>query len=742
MALDYHSPDFSSSHLVDSWIESSHSNLDPNFGFIESLYHTCSAALQRVWKSKSSLSLTAAQQNLLKNDVARLDLWEENFPSCRLDTILGHSSYLRAEVLQNLYRIGMILTAYSSRIATCPEDNATAFGTEGLSTLLEKCTVIISETEGSDTSSDSDTDSVCSSATEAHSNQHGRLHCYISCLMELGPAIERQISNIQFKLDQQTLPMPKVFSLSENAQPYARRIKDRFKDAQIVLVERLAEANWERSIRIRAQIEEQMGQEPGPAAAIPALASTVFKPFSTFDDSGLGTSVPAKSQYATTIASHSSFMSVLGNEGEGRPRVPRLPDGGEHGRTFRCTYCGKRISCKTRIQWKIHVFADLQAYICTHDTCKDALRTFDTRKLWADHEFNEHFSDTKWNCFVCSRTQDSSAKLISHLQLDHCVELNEPRLKLEISTSQKTVLRSGFADHPCQICLKTGWQTIKSYATHVGRHMEEISLACLPNLEGDGSESSSQSSQKLPNDASSNLSADRSLLDRHESRSSTESPVGIIVRTPEQESDVSSLFQDDTDDEPIESSRGRLALNHNDDPATIKRPVPEPELATAPSNSPTVDRAASDSSMLKDTKQRTIRCICASDDNGEDLISCDTCGLCQHINCYYLNQTVPETHTCENCEPYKIKCICGFDDDDGNTVFCETCDTWQHIVCYYPGDTVPDVHNCVDCVPRHLDAQRATERQSRLRDSVVSGRRLKKRKQVVKVSEGTIAWPY
>lgn len=95
-------------------------------------------------------------------------------------------------------------------------------------------------------------------------------------------------------------------------------------------------------------------------------------------------------------------------------------------------------------------------------------------------------------------------------------------------------------------------------------------------------------------------------------------------------------------------------------------------------------------------------------------------------------------------EDYTIKCICGFQDDDGNTVFCERCETWQHIQCYYfYHGTVPDVskveHSCADCDPRPLDAQAASERQSKRRNEFdprkVKKTTTKSQKRKVKVSE-------
>lgn len=61
----------------------------------------------------------------------------------------------------------------------------------------------------------------------------------------------------------------------------------------------------------------------------------------------------------------------------------------------------------------------------------------------------------------------------------------------------------------------------------------------------------------------------------------------------------------------------------------------------------------------------------------------------------------------EDEESYIIKCICNSTEDDGNTIYCEACDTWQHIHCYY-SNNVEDAlklefaHSCVECKPRVL----------------------------------------
>jgi hypothetical protein len=136
----------------------------------------------------------------------------------------------------------------------------------------------------------------------------------------------------------------------------------------------------------------------------------------------------------------------------------------------------------------MHVFADLQSYLCTHEACRDALNTFPTRKLWADHEFNEHFTLRQWRCFTCRATTRTQQSFVDHLTNNHNIVLTGHRLTAAIAEAQETDLIPGFINHKCALCSKSSWQTKRAYATHVGQHLEEISLACLPRDEGDSSD--------------------------------------------------------------------------------------------------------------------------------------------------------------------------------------------------------------------------------------------------------------
>lgn len=133
----------------------------------------------------------------------------------------------------------------------------------------------------------------------------------------------------------------------------------------------------------------------------------------------------------------------------------------------------------------MHVFGDLESYVCTRDDCRDGLKTFPTRQLWADHEFNEHFTLLRWRCFNCSIPFNTPELFVEHLAQAHGIILIGHRLKAITSEARETVLTPGFEDYKCLLCLQDGWKTKKAYATHVGRHLEEISLACLPRDEED-----------------------------------------------------------------------------------------------------------------------------------------------------------------------------------------------------------------------------------------------------------------
>jgi uncharacterized CHY-type Zn-finger protein len=154
----------------------------------------------------------------------------------------------------------------------------------------------------------------------------------------------------------------------------------------------------------------------------------------------------------------------------------------------------------------MHVFKDLQPYICTFEGCHDMLVTFPTRKLWSDHEFSVHRQRQSFTCYQCYQELETDEIFRQHLDDAHSMQLNHKQFVTAVSaarvTAQKPVI-----NEQCPLCLKRGWTSVRAFTTHVGRHMEGIALASLPkNDETDSEADESRSTHSLPRTTESGLS--------------------------------------------------------------------------------------------------------------------------------------------------------------------------------------------------------------------------------------------
>ena len=133
---------------------------------------------------------------------------------------------------------------------------------------------------------------------------------------------------------------------------YVKLIREKFKQAHCKLVERLGEANWQRHRDVRDKIEntELFPEERKRLGGGSSIECSLFRPYSDFHDSGIGTSVPAQTEYAP---SHTSFLSS-NTEGEHAPlRVPKEPSEVGARKPFQCFLCRDVIlNVKNRIDWK------------------------------------------------------------------------------------------------------------------------------------------------------------------------------------------------------------------------------------------------------------------------------------------------------------------------------------------------------------------------------------------------------
>jgi hypothetical protein len=102
-----------------------------------------------------------------------------------------------------------------------------------LQTMLEKAVMVLPYIDHSDSSSDESSLSAAS-VLEGSTNRYGRLQCYVACLMDLSLAIERQTASIQTSLNQRAVPPDADFPLSQNSQPFAILIRDRYVKKEVL----------------------------------------------------------------------------------------------------------------------------------------------------------------------------------------------------------------------------------------------------------------------------------------------------------------------------------------------------------------------------------------------------------------------------------------------------------------------------------------------------------------------------
>ena len=343
-------------------------------GSADRLYQLCLRALQDCHHQERDQRRSSSRSIALRECLGRFYLWGEPFGAGELDITLRQSDELRDNVLERLVQIGKLLLR--SKPFSRQTDPDSTFSLALVSSIpptqavhqpskqIKELEAVIKhgnftgygekdELPQSAHASDEDYDS----EVEGLSNGRGYdaiedISFATSCLMELGPSLLQNLQHAGKTRDHQSNLTSIPFSVSGPAQSYVSSIREKFKGADYKLVERLGEANWQRHRNIRQNIEntEQSPEEITKVAGERGIACSIFRPYSEFHDSGIGTSVPAQSEYAP---SHTSFQSS-NPEGEQKSlRVPREPPEVAAGKPFQCCLCKCIISnVKNRVDWK------------------------------------------------------------------------------------------------------------------------------------------------------------------------------------------------------------------------------------------------------------------------------------------------------------------------------------------------------------------------------------------------------
>ena len=105
------------------------------------------------------------------------------------------------------------------------------------------------------------------------------------------------------------------------------------------------------------------------------------------------------------------------------------------------------------------------------------------------HEFALHRTEASWRCNLCSEKFLGQEQLRAHIDYIHKLEFLSPHIGEVITSSKILEMRHGDKE-VCPFCQVEPAQTQRAFARHVGRHLQELSLAALPFL-GSSSESDS-----------------------------------------------------------------------------------------------------------------------------------------------------------------------------------------------------------------------------------------------------------
>jgi hypothetical protein len=104
------------------------------------------------------------------------------------------------------------------------------------------------ESDGSSIQTNSDSSEAAESSPLGISKA---LKVYVDCLMELLPSMEETLSELEYDEFEEQPKQPIDFQVSGPAQPYVLKIYDRFPKADLRLMHRLGEANWQRHMSLR-----------------------------------------------------------------------------------------------------------------------------------------------------------------------------------------------------------------------------------------------------------------------------------------------------------------------------------------------------------------------------------------------------------------------------------------------------------------------------------------------------------
>ncbi|KAK2018380.1 hypothetical protein LZ32DRAFT_371014 [Colletotrichum eremochloae] len=538
-------------------------------------------------------------------------------------------------------------------------------------------------------SEESDSDTSSSSVLNDWDEIADDIRTDVECLIDLEPLIQAPF--VDHRKSKAIEKKPEKLETWTPRQLYTSRISHRFPNARLELVNRLAQANWDRFQRIQSDKERNIAERGNATREEKTESRTPTENDSNFHDSGLGTSQGTRSAYAETTMSYrqNTAHSI---------RIPPLPMEAKKGRPFECLACGRQIRIMNNSAWKKHLFNDLQPWLCHDVSCRYGADPFTSREDW-----------------------------IQHLTLEHGF------------TNQSQSVN-------CPLCLEPMGNGKVGITKHLSSHLEEISLSSLPAGVASDGDSDEDSSHGISHSYDNNSVSDGHAATSQSDIMATQSRQPQVEETGAMKKPIDLETQESKPESPPYPERRTISAPSSywslseaaEFPLLLKMFGTDWASIAAHMGTKTAVMVKNyfirqkDQGKLEwaqfaaDADAKRTRSENQKHDTSEPYNSNVDWPEHGYVKEAQFHQRSSNSMaTIEDEEPYIIKCICNYPHDDGQTIYCETCDTWQHIECYYPdnleGATREDFHHsCAECEPRPLDQQRAIERIRRFRSGVTT----------------------
>ena len=360
---------------------------------IHNLYHETTEEFRQVYRAGTSCVCPGDGRNpCLRESFSMLYLWAQGLDLHHFEKHVDGNSGLQNQVTRLLRCIQTILRSIgqeenpkegNAKEENAKEENATEENAKdgvggftgktrdvddgehdsGASSAIVKSDISDEESDISDVSPTKTTKSengIMDKHQRTHRKLISRLESYVASLMDLLPTILHFCANdpLPEAKGATRARVPRV-QASSAADYFINQVQDKFEHVDPSLARRLGEVGWERFRRLQRAcmrnkeiITTEDSDSESEEVIQEEIEPSTYVPVSTFQDSGLGTSLATKSRYSASVASHKSFLSTKSST-EGALRVPKTPIQVSYGLPFPCKLCNRTVKdIDSRVKWK------------------------------------------------------------------------------------------------------------------------------------------------------------------------------------------------------------------------------------------------------------------------------------------------------------------------------------------------------------------------------------------------------